>query len=62
MSMDLMEKIHSKRVKKTETTLETSEEDGNYTQKERRRWELNSKRVKKMRTTLETRVFPTINS
>ncbi len=33
------------------TTLETSEEDDNYTRNEWRRWQLHSKRVKKMTTT-----------
>ncbi len=35
------------------TTLETSEEDKNYTRNEWRRWKLHSNRVKKMKTTLE---------
>ncbi len=36
------------------STLETSEEDENYTRNEWRRSQLHSKRVRKMATTLET--------
>jgi hypothetical protein len=47
-------KLHSERVEKMRTTLETSGKDANYTRNEWRRCELHSKRAEKMRTTLET--------